>query len=83
MKPDKIIAFQKAVQACRKVYAVAIRCDGETDITSLWETRAAAEMCASEHNGIKGNATGYYGRASVVAMPLKTEQMAIDLYTAE
>jgi len=78
----KIQAFQEATKACQRVYAVQITCDGEADVASLWDTRAAAEMCVAQHNGMKGNGSGYYGRARVVSMPVKTEQMARDLYSA-
>jgi hypothetical protein len=80
---DKVQRFQAATRDCPRVYAVLITCEGETDVAWLWETQAAAKMCADQHNSIKGNATGYYGRARVVSMPVKTEKMARDLYSSE
>jgi hypothetical protein len=80
---DKIQAFQEATKACQRVFAVEVSCDGEHSITSLWDTKAAAELCRDQHNNMKGNGAGYYGRARVLSMPVKTEKMARDLYSAE
>jgi hypothetical protein len=80
---QKILQFQQTLMDCNEVFAIVIRCDGEESIESLWETMRAAEMCRDEHNNIKGNANGYYGRASIRTMRVKTEKMAVDLYTKE
>lgn len=77
---DKIMQFQRALKDCQEVFAVVVCCDGEEDITSLWETRRAAEACRDDHNNMKGNGAGYYGRARVIPMRLKTEKMAMDMF---
>jgi hypothetical protein len=78
---DKIKPFQRALKDCQEVFAVLVRCDGEEDVTSIWETRRAAELCRDDHNNMKGNRAGYYGKARVLPMRLKTEKMALDLFT--
>lgn len=77
---DKIKQFQRALKDCREVFAVLVRCDGEEDVTSVWETRRAAELCRDDHNNMTGNRFGYYGKARVMPMRLKTEKMALDLF---
>lgn len=82
MNTEKILRLQRALKDCQTVYAVHIQCDGEDTIDALWETHAAAELHRDSHNKMKGNGTGYYGRARIVKMQIRTEAMARDWFDA-
>lgn len=80
MDNKTLIRLQKLTEDCQTVYAVEVTCDGETDVSSLWETRAAAEIARDAHNSMAGNKAGYYGKARVLPMKLRTEAIAREFY---
>lgn len=80
MNTEKILRLQREEKECKTVYAVYIRCDDEDAVDAIWETQGAAEMHRDNHNGMRGNKAGYYGRARVVPMKIRTEAMARDWF---
>lgn len=74
-----IAEYQRIIRSAPKVYLVYIRCDGETDVAGLYETKELAQAAMDEHNTRKGNGAYYYGKASVGSMPLVTESVAAAL----
>lgn len=83
MNTEKILRLQAACRACTTVWAVYVRCEGETSLDALYETKAAAELHRDHHNGMRGNANGYYGRASVGTLQIRTEAIARDWFSTQ
>ena len=62
---DKIWEWQRRLRESKSVYAVWVRCDGESSLNALFESRERAERDADRYNA--NNQNGYLGTARVAA----------------
>lgn len=76
-----VAEHQRIMRSAPKVYLVYITCEGETDVHGLFETKELAQAARDAYNAT--NRGGYYGKASVGAMPLVTESIAAALQQPE
>ncbi len=74
-----IARWQAEVRACPKVWAVYVRCAGETSLDGTWESKEAAELHRDWYN--KNNRGDYLGKASIGSLPICTTAMARERYS--
>jgi hypothetical protein len=67
-----ILSYQREAKACPEVFAVVIRCDGESSLSNLYGTREAAEVERDYHN----KRSSYYGRAHIETYNVLTADLA-------
>lgn len=80
MDNNTLLRLQHLTRESPTVYAVEVNCDGEVSVDALWETKAAAETHRDWHNNMRGNGRGYYGKARVVPMKIRSEAVANEFY---
>lgn len=69
-----IADWQRRVRECPKVFAVFIRCDGESDLDTVYDSREAAQAHVDWYNA--NNRNGYLGKASISTVNVQTLKLA-------
>lgn len=69
-----IADWQKRVRQCPQVFGVYVRCDGETDLTAIYDCKEAADLHADWYN--RNNRNGYLGKAHVSGIWVQTLRLA-------
>jgi hypothetical protein len=80
MDNNALLRLQQLARESPTVYAVEVNCDGEITVDALWETEDAAKIHRDWHNNMRGNGRGYYGKARVVTMKIRSESVAREFY---
>jgi hypothetical protein len=73
MDKNKILEWQQKVRERPKVWAVYERCEGETDIAELYDTKEAAQIHA---DWLNSPARGVRTRASIAPIPVHNIDLA-------